>query len=234
MRSIQLTEEFAEHFTEVLIIGDIGEELTISRAVIVPVDAVEIDIVELLLDLLPSMVEDISTFGSWAMLKLSCEADGLEATAIELVEPRRSTNIDRLTILTKHQATTTDTSTEELRGLLLEVTFPEIVGIFILSDVVELRTIIGDDSIRKRTRSARQANGTIIQISKVRGEGSSILLILSLSGLLRRLLRGLLIIRLLILVVQLGDLLTQLLVFLRELEVFVGLTIEEHQVVVTL
>ena len=175
VRSIQLTEEFAEHFTEVLIVGDIGEELTISRAVVVPVNTVKIDVVELLLDLLPSMVEDISTFGCWAMLKLGCEANGLEATTIELIEPRRSPYIDRLTILAKHQATAPYIGAQELRGFLLQVTLPQVVGIFILSDIVELRTIIRDDGIRERARSTRQANGTIVQIRKVRGKGLRIL-----------------------------------------------------------
>ena len=149
MRSIQLSEELAQHFSEVLIIINVREELAVGLTVVVPVDPMEVDVIELLLDLLPCVVEDILTLSCGTMLKLSSEADRLEVTTIELIEARGRTDIDGLPILTEHQATTTDTCAEELRRLLFEVTLPEVVGVLILSDVVELLTIIGDDGIRE-------------------------------------------------------------------------------------
>ena len=127
-----------------------GEELAVGLAVVVPVDTMEVDVIELLLDLLPCVVEDILTLCCGTVLKLSSEADRLELTTIELIEPRGRADIDGLPVLTERQATTTDTCAEELRRLLFEVTLPEVVGVLILSDVVELLTIIGDDSVRER------------------------------------------------------------------------------------
>ena len=138
VRSIQLTEELAQHLAEVLIIINVGEELAVGLTVVVPVDTMEVDVIELLLDLLPSVIEDILTLCCRTVLKLSCEADRLELTTIELIEPRGRTDIDGLPVSTECQATTTDTCAEELRRLLFEVTLPEVVGVLILSDVVEL------------------------------------------------------------------------------------------------
>ena len=141
MRSIQLTEELAQHFSEVLIIINVREELAVGLTVVVPIDTMEVDVIELLLDLLPCVVEDILTLCCGTVLKFSSEADRLELTTIELIEPRRRADIDGLPVLTERQATTTDTCAEELCRLLFEVTLPEVVGVLILSDVVELLTI---------------------------------------------------------------------------------------------
>ena len=75
----------------------------------------EVDVIELLLDLLPCVVEDILTLSCGTMLKLSSEADRLEVTTIELIEPRGRTDIDGLPVLTECQATTT---TRALRSLV--------------------------------------------------------------------------------------------------------------------
>ena len=57
VRSIQLTEELAQHLAEVLIIINVGEELAVGLTVVVPVDTMEVDVIELLLDLLPCVVK---------------------------------------------------------------------------------------------------------------------------------------------------------------------------------
>ena len=74
------------------------EELAVGLAVVVPVDPMEVDVIELLLDLLPCVVEDILTLSCGTMLKLSSEADRLEMTTIELIQPRGCTNIDGLPV----------------------------------------------------------------------------------------------------------------------------------------
>ena len=49
VRSIELAEELAQEFAEVLIIVDVGEELLVRIPIVHPVDTVEIDVVEFLL-----------------------------------------------------------------------------------------------------------------------------------------------------------------------------------------
>ena len=56
VRSIELAEELAQEFAEVLIIVDIGEELLVRIPIVCPVDTVEIDVIELLLYELVSMI----------------------------------------------------------------------------------------------------------------------------------------------------------------------------------
>ena len=101
MRGVQLTEELAEELCEVLIIIDIGEEAAVGRAVVIPVHTMELLIVELILDLLPSMVKDIGTLLSWAVVKLSRVADRLHRPiSIYLGEASVGrADIDRLAVL---------------------------------------------------------------------------------------------------------------------------------------
>ena len=101
MRGIELTEELAEELCEVLIIIDIGEEATIGGAVVIPVYPMKLLVVELILDLLPSVVEDIGTLLGRSVVELRRVADGLHRpVSVYLGEPTVGrTDIDRLAVL---------------------------------------------------------------------------------------------------------------------------------------
>ena len=58
------------------------EELTVGLTVVVPIDAMQIDVVELLLDLLPTVIEDIATLLGGAVLEVSGELDVLQRAVL--------------------------------------------------------------------------------------------------------------------------------------------------------
>ena len=79
---IELAEELGEHLGKVLIVVDMREELAVGRAVVVPVHAMQLDVVELLLDLLPAVIEDVATLLGWAVLEVSGELDVLQRAVL--------------------------------------------------------------------------------------------------------------------------------------------------------
>ena len=61
MRTVQFAQHFAQQILEIVVVVDGRQETAISFAVSVPIDAVNVFFIELVLHLLPSMVENVLT-----------------------------------------------------------------------------------------------------------------------------------------------------------------------------
>ena len=57
MRTIQFAQHLAQHVTEVVVVIDVRQELFVSLAIALPVDTMNLGVVELVLDLTPNVVK---------------------------------------------------------------------------------------------------------------------------------------------------------------------------------
>ena len=76
MGHVQLTEDFAEEFGEVIIVIDVREELAIGSSHLVPLHAVHTGVVEAFGFLLADVVEHVGAFGCQVHLHLGLIAHG--------------------------------------------------------------------------------------------------------------------------------------------------------------
>ena len=77
MRGIKLAKHLAEHLREVEVVVDIRQETLVGLALCLPVNTVEIDVIELVLHLSPHMVEEILTLLVGLHVKPCLEVDVL-------------------------------------------------------------------------------------------------------------------------------------------------------------
>ncbi len=84
MRCVQLTQDLAEQNREVGAVADIWKELTVVGGVVVPVNSVEVGVVEFVLDLTCHVVEDIFALSRRAAVVGSLELDWIRAALGEV------------------------------------------------------------------------------------------------------------------------------------------------------
>ena len=82
MRHIQFTQPFAQQFGEVVVVVDVGQELTVGGRHLVPVHAVHVQVVETLLFLFIDMVKHIGTLFGQVQLHFSTVGDGFQLVAL--------------------------------------------------------------------------------------------------------------------------------------------------------
>ena len=80
MRSVEFAENLAQKDGEILIIINVGEEAAVSLAIAVPIDTVEVDVIEFILDLREHVVIDVFTFERGMTVVGSLEFDCLGRT----------------------------------------------------------------------------------------------------------------------------------------------------------
>ena len=81
MRAVEFAEELGEHFLEVEVVVDVREELGVCGLVACPVYAVDLRVVELLLHLLPDVVEDVFPFLRRSVFEFAAEGDAFPRAA---------------------------------------------------------------------------------------------------------------------------------------------------------
>ena len=75
MGSIELSENFGEKLLEIEVVVDVREELRVVLLVVVPVNSMEVRIVEFLFHLFPHVVEDVFSLSLRLELVISGIAD---------------------------------------------------------------------------------------------------------------------------------------------------------------
>ena len=147
MRAIELAEHLREHVAEVVVVVDIRQELRIGLLVSCPVDAMQLRIIELILDLLPDMVEDIRTLRIRTVVEVGLEADGLLRLTGEVDLPDAVVvDIEVLEVLVRLQ-TVAHALHHDLRLAFHEVVFPQVVASLEACLVIERVTTRREDRV---------------------------------------------------------------------------------------
>ena len=76
MRAVQFAQHLAQHVTEIVLIINIRQEPAINVAIAFPVYAVDVLNIELVLHLLPDMVENVGTLLVRTIVELCLKGDG--------------------------------------------------------------------------------------------------------------------------------------------------------------
>ena len=77
MRTVEFAQHLGKKVLEILSVGDVRQELHIVVVHSLPVQTVDVLVIELLVNLLPGMLEDIFTLLGGPILEFSGKADAL-------------------------------------------------------------------------------------------------------------------------------------------------------------
>ena len=107
MRSVQLTQHFTQHFRKVVVIIDIWQEAFIARLIARPVRSLQIFHIELIIHLLPNMVENILTFSIRTIIKegLKLNRSNFTALCLYFLHTFAAAKENILSILIRQQST---------------------------------------------------------------------------------------------------------------------------------
>ena len=130
VRAVELAQHLAQHVAEVVVVVDMGQEALVGRAIALPVDAVDVGVVELVLDLSPDVVEQILTLLVGLPVEGSLEADGLLLALgeVQLLDALGD-EIEVLEVLVGLHVAAAYTFHHQLRLLLAQVVTPEVVAV---------------------------------------------------------------------------------------------------------
>ena len=107
MRSVQLTQHFTQHFRKVVVIIDIWQEAFIARLIARPVRSLQIFHIELIIHLLPNMVENILTFSIRTIIEegLKLNRSNFTALCLYFLHTFAAAKENILSILIRQQST---------------------------------------------------------------------------------------------------------------------------------
>ena len=234
MRGVQLAQHLGEHLREVVIVVYVGQEAGIDTAVVVPVHTVQVDVVELVLDLTPYVVEDIVALLVGAVVLKSLEADALGlAVGQRHAAQAAVADIEVLDIAVRNERPAADALDQNAGRVVLQVTHPQIHRAVLGADhIVELVARLRQQGQYPARRVGRKAHDAVTAVFEV--ELQRLHLRNGRLALLAGLLLGLLLILGLLLVAFLLLLRLVLLqkrqILLVHAELLIGLNVEEHDV----
>ena len=98
MRAVEFAQHLGKHILEVLSVGDVWQELHIVVVHCLPVQAVDILVIELLVNLLPGVLENVFALLAGPVLEFSGEGDVL-SLAIGKIHTNYAAAADHIDIL---------------------------------------------------------------------------------------------------------------------------------------
>ena len=149
MRAVQFTQHFAHQFLEVVVVVDARQESAVSVTVAFPVDAMNVFLVELVLHLLPSMVEDVFPFLGRLVVEDGFETDRLALAVLygHLLDAATGAEIEVVALLVWNHHGTADVLHHQFRAVFLQVLAPEVRTSFERSLIIQLVTLLAQQSI---------------------------------------------------------------------------------------
>ena len=140
MRTVQLAEHFAQQFLEIVIIVDARQETTIGIAVAFPVDSVDVFHIELVLHLLPSMVEDVLAFFGRFVIEDCFKVYSLTFAVLDgyFLDTSTATHVEMFPFLVGYHHTIADSFHDKLGTVFFQVLTPEVGTFFERCLVIEL------------------------------------------------------------------------------------------------
>ena len=150
MRGIQFAKHLTEHLGKVEVVVDIWQESLVCLALCLPIHSMQIDIIELVLNLSPDVVEEILALLVRLHIKPCLKVDILGRTIakVDLLDTI-SAEEDVLAVLIHLHTAIAYALDENLCLALAKVFLPKVVASLKSGDIVELLAILGENGIAK-------------------------------------------------------------------------------------
>ena len=238
VRGVQLAQHLAQHVAEVVFVVDVGQELAVHLAVGLPVHAVQLGVVELVLHLLPDVVEQVLPLLVGTVVERCLEAHVL-ALALAQVHflDASGTEVEVLEVLVGLHDAPAHALHHQLGLLLQEVVLPQ-VGLALEARLVVQRVAAPwrQHVVAQVTGVDGQPHNAVAAVVEHLGFEFKLRLLVLLAFPLVLLAFRLFVFRLFALTFFLVLLafIEQRLLLLRHAEAIVGIQVEEHQVDVAL
>ena len=228
MRSVQLTEHFAQHLLEVVIVVDIRQEAFVSLAVALPVNSMNVLVIELVFHLSPNVVEHICALLVWLVVELSLKLYVLHGFALwrHLLDASVGSEIDFLVRLVEHHFSIAHVLYQQLRVSGHQVAVPQVHAFLKRHIVVYVLAILVEQDVAEERRSDGESHDAVTTVFEVEFQRLHFLCLRFLHFLL-----FLFFLLLLFLLLLFGHvLLCQRTLFLIHAVAFVGFKVEEHEI----
>ena len=139
MRTVQFTQHLTQHFRKIVVIVDIRQEALISFFVSIPVRTLQVCHIELIIYLLPDVVEDIFTLTIRAVIEESLKFNwrNLAAFNLYLLHSVAGTKEDILPFLVRLQSACTYFLQKNFCNILFQIVLPKIVPILKNRQIIE-------------------------------------------------------------------------------------------------
>ena len=139
MAGVELAQNLAEQLGKVVTVVDIGQEAAIFLRVAVPVDAVDILVVELVLHQTLHVVEHIFAFCRSVERRFGAEVDGFHITRAQVIalDGAVGHRVELLRGTVGEETSVAPALLEHLRLLLLEVHYPEVAVVIKRRYIIE-------------------------------------------------------------------------------------------------
>ena len=132
MRSIQLAQHLAQHIPEVVLIINIRQETAIVIAIAFPVNLVQILYIELILNLAPDVVEQVSTLLIRTIVEYGLEVNVLSRflSEIQLLDTTTRNQEQVIKLLVGLHSAAANTLYQQLGLILAQVVYPQVSATF--------------------------------------------------------------------------------------------------------
>ena len=237
VRGVQLAQHLAQHVAEVVFVVDVGQELAVHLAVGLPVHAVQLGVVELVLHLLPDVVEQVLPLLVGTVVERCLEAHVL-ALALAQIHflDAAGTEVEVLEVLVGLHDAAAHALQHQLGLLLQEVVLPQ-VGLALKARLVVQRVASWREHVVAQVAGVGgQPHNAVAAVVEHLGFEFKLRLLVLLAFPLVLLAFRLFVFRLFALtfLLVLLTFIEQRLFLLRHAETIVGIQVEEHQVDVAL
>ena len=169
MRTVQFTQHLTQHFRKIVVIVDIRQEALISFFVSIPVRTLQVCHIELIIYLLPDVVEDIFTLTVRTVIEESLKFNwrNLAAFNLYLLHSVAGTKEDILPFLVRLQSACTYFLQKNFCNILFQIVFPKIVPILKNRQIIEFIPFSRKHGICHMRRIDGQAYNTVKAVCEV-------------------------------------------------------------------
>ena len=169
MRGVQFAQHFAEHFAEIEVVVDVGKELFVHLTIVGPVYSVQCRYVELILNLLPYMVEHVLSFGVGLEVETRLELNVLACVAaqVDLLDGVVGAEVQVAEVFVGDELAAAHVLHYEGRFVFANFAFPKVVPAFESRLVVQCVAAIAQHIVAQVRRVVGKANNAVATVLQI-------------------------------------------------------------------
>ena len=170
MRDVEFAEQLGTHLGKVTCVADVWQEACVARVEHSPVGTVHSGVIQLLMGLMPDVLEGLLTppRGIIVVEAFEIYIGNLAAGDVELLDASALGVIGRLALIGDVEAGESHALCLDGSGAFIEVALPEGIAVWVVRGyVVELGSLFVDNSIADGAAVEGQAHGAQLQVAQV-------------------------------------------------------------------